>query len=352
VPLETPIYSAEGLIHFAAALLQRAGLPFDRAEVVARALVEADSMGHSTHGLQLLSPYLKQLEKDTMTKTGEPEIVHDHGAALTWDGNYLPGPWLIHRALDFGFERIEKHPVVTISIRRSHHIACLAAYLLRATERNLFMLLACSDPSGAFVAPYGGVRAVYTPNPIACGIPTSGDPILFDTSMSVTANGPVMRARDEKKKLPYPWLMDADGNLTDDPAMRDADPPATILPLGGLDAGYKGFALGLMIEAMTSALAGHGRADEPKRWGASVFLQLINPAAFGGTEVFLRETNWLAEACRQSPHRPGGPPVRLPGERALKLRREQLQNGVRLYPTIMPSLAPWADRFGLHLPEY
>jgi LDH2 family malate/lactate/ureidoglycolate dehydrogenase len=114
--------------------------------------------------------------------------------------------------------------------------------------------------------------------------------------------------------------------------------------------GYKGFALGLLVEALTAALGGHGRSDEPKQWGASVFLQVLDPAAFGGSARFIRETEWLAEACRTNPTKPGEPPVRLPGSRALQLRAEQLEKGVALYPGIMQTLEPWAEALGIPLP--
>src|SRR5438128_1906500 len=121
-------YSAGELVTFSTTLLQRAGLPQERATTVAEILVEADLMGHSTHGLQLLAPYLKELEAGSMATEGDPVVVADHGAAVTWDGRYLPGPWLVVKAIDLACERIREHPVVTVAIRHSHHIACLAAY--------------------------------------------------------------------------------------------------------------------------------------------------------------------------------------------------------------------------------
>jgi L-lactate dehydrogenase len=343
-------YAASELLAFARRLLARAGLSHDRSGIVAEILLEADLMGHTTHGLQLLAPYLQALEAGTMTKEGEPEVLADHSSAATWDGRYLPGPWLVVKAMDFAMERVRSHPVVTVAIRRSHHIACLAAYPKRATDKGLLMLLASSDPHTSGVAPYGGLQPIYTPDPLAAGIPTQGDPIIIDTSMSTTAMGMVTRLRQEGKRLPGAWLIDNLGNPTDDPNALFSEPPGSILPLGGMDAGYKGFALGLLVEALTSALAGHGRADEPSNWGASVFLQVIDPAAFGGLDRFTRETEWLAGASRSNPTKPGSPPVRLPGSRAIQLRAEQLENGVALYPTIMPALQSWAAQYGVSLP--
>jgi L-lactate dehydrogenase len=107
----------------------------------------------------------------------------------------------------------------------------------------------------------------------------------------------------------------------------------------------------LLVEALTSGLCGFGRASQPNNWGASVFLQIIDPEAFGGRQSFMNETEHLAESCRTTPTRPGDPPVRLPGSRALKLRQEQLHNGVRLYPAIIPPLKKCAEKYGFAFPK-
>ena len=83
-------YKSTALISFAVNLLQSAGLPSDKAKSVAEVLVEGDLLGHTTHGLALLAPYLAEVEKGSMRKEGGPTVVSDFPAALTWDGNRLP----------------------------------------------------------------------------------------------------------------------------------------------------------------------------------------------------------------------------------------------------------------------
>lgn len=345
-------FSADALRALATELLVRAGLATEQASCVASILVEGDLLGHSTHGLQLLTSYVRDAEAGRMATGREPTVISDRDSALTWDGHFLPGPWLVTKAIDAAFERLQRHPVVTVVIRRSHHIGCLAAYLSRATDRGCVMLLSCSDPSVASVAPFGAVAGRYTPNPIAAGFPTDGDPVLLDVSMSTTTNGLVARLQrtGAEVRLPGLWLVDNAGGASDDPAVMLAQPPGAILPLGGIDLGHKGFALGLLVEALTSALAGHGRADGETRWGATVFLQLIDPAGFAGLDAFRRETGWLAATCRQAPVAAGAAPVRLPGERALALRREQLEEGVALHPETVIAMAELARRFDLAMP--
>jgi L-lactate dehydrogenase len=342
--------AASALITFATSLLTAAGLDRAKAGAVAGILTEGDLLGHTTHGLALLAPYLADLEKGAMEKSGDPRVIADFPAAITWDGRRLPGPWLVLRALDLAVARARQNGTCTVVIRRSHHIACLAAYLQRVTDQGLMLLLTCSDPTVATVAPHGGRRGVFTPNPLAAAWPTAGDPVMLDVSMSITTNGLVKRRHTEKRPLDGEWLLDADGRPTRDPAVLFADPAGAILPIGGLDHGHKGYALGLLVEALTGGLAGHGRAEKAEGWTASVFLQVLDPALFGGAEAFKRETTHLADQCRTTPPRPGVERVRLPGEGGLRRRAAQLRDGVELYPGILTALAPWAQRYGVAPP--
>ncbi len=346
-----PRYHVQGLVDFARALLTASGLERDKADTVAAVLVEGDLLGHTTHGLQLLAPYLSELEKGMMAKEGEPKVIADYPAAVTWDGLRLPGPWLVVRALQLAAERARSQGTCAVVIRRCHHTACLAAYLRPITDQGLVALVTCSDPTCGGVAPHGGRRSLYTPDPLAAGWPTEGEPVILDISMSITTNGLSKRLYAEGGRFPGLWAVDGDGNPTDDPADLYGDNPGGLLPMGGLDHGHKGFALGLLVEALTSGLAGHGRADPAEGWSANVFVQVIDPALFGSREDFKRQTSWLADACRNTPARPGFDRVRMPGESGLRRRAEQLARGVELYPGVMATLAPWAEKLQVAVPS-
>lgn len=343
-------FSAAALTAFATALLREAGLAAAPAACVAATLVEGDLLGHDTHGLALLAPYVKEIENGAMATAGEPEVVSDRPAALVWDGRRLPGPWLVHRGIDVLLPRARELGTASLAIHHSHHIACLAAYLLRATKEGFLMVLSSLDPAVHSVAPFGGTRAVFTPNPIAAGIPTSGTPFLVDISASVTTNGMSNRLHKAGLQFDEAWMLDAEGRPSHDPAVLASDPPGTILPLGGLSAGHKGFGLAVLIEALTGGLSGFGRADPPAGWGATVFMSLYDPAAFGGQAAFRRQMDHIAEVCRSNPPRPGVEQVRMPGDRGMARRAQQLEHGVVLHPSIAPMLREAASRYGLPFP--
>ena len=80
--MNSPRYGADALTSFATALLDRAGMENDKSKVVAEILVEGDLLGHDTHGLQLLAPYLADIEKGELATHGQPRVIADLPAAV------------------------------------------------------------------------------------------------------------------------------------------------------------------------------------------------------------------------------------------------------------------------------
>ena len=126
-------YDKDEIQQFALNLLLASGMELEKAKVVCEILVEGDLMGHTTHGLQMLIPYLKSIEAKTMTLSGTYSILREPPSHLVMDGRFLPGPWLVCEALDWAAGRIQGQGVVSMCITQSHHIAALQAYLPRAT---------------------------------------------------------------------------------------------------------------------------------------------------------------------------------------------------------------------------
>ncbi len=343
-------YQVESLTHLAEQLFTAAGLEADKARCVARLLLIADMLGQRTHGIALCAPYIEQIDKGLMTTRGEPEVLRDSGSVVVWDGNYLPGPWLVSRALALAGERVATHGVVTFVIRRSHHIACLAALIKQATDRDLVAILSSSDPSAGFIAPYGGKEPLLTPNPIAIGYPASEAPVWIDVSTSITTVGMARQKSAANAEFDHPWLLDGDGQPTRDPHVLDAGAGGTLLPVGGREYGHKGFGLSLMVEMLTQGLAGFGRQDSEKRWGANVFLQVLDPDAFVGREAFLRQMDYLTDRCHANAPIDPANPVRLPGEMGQRRIRAAEASGLDLAPAVWDALTATAKRFAIALP--
>jgi LDH2 family malate/lactate/ureidoglycolate dehydrogenase len=266
-------------------------------------------------------------------------------AVSLWDALRLPGLWTTSLAVTEAVAKAQRLGLGAVALRRSHHIACLAAFLEAPARMGTLILVFSSDPGEARVAPHGGLTPVLMPDPIAAGIPRNPDPILIDVSTSITTMGLSGRARAEGKRLPGRWLQDAAGIATDDPNVLQTG--GSLLPVGGQDHGHKGFSLGLLVEALTQGLGGYGRADQPKDWGAAVTVLAVSPSRFAGDEAFLRQMNYLAAQCLAAKPRDPKVPVRLPGQLALQRKREAERDGVALHPGIAEKLAALAERLGV-----
>jgi L-lactate dehydrogenase len=341
----TPRYNPATLRAFTTALLIKAGVPEEAAVSTARGLVEADLYGHTTHGLAQLAGYVEEIESGAMAVDGRPAVVADHGAAACWDARRLPGLWTTELAVTEAVARAAKFGLAAITLRRSHHIACLAAFLEEPARQGTLLLVLSSDPGESKVAPHGGLTPVLMPDPIAAGIPRRPDPILIDVSTSITTLGMVGRSKNEGRKLGGLWLQDAEGKPSDDPNVVGAG--GTLLHVGGQDHGHKGFGLGLLVEALTQGLGGYGRADQPTDWGAAVTVLAIAPSRFAGEDAFLRQMDFTAELCLAAKPRDPQNPVRLPGQLAIAKKRQAEREGVALHPGIAEKLATLAVKYGI-----
>ena len=346
-------YSFASLQSFGTALFEAVGLPQDRAGTMTNVFLEADLLGFTTHGMNRISHNLGWLEKGISRQTGEPEILAETSNLFNWDANFLPGPWVMSQAIEQCIDKVKTAGVVSATIRRSQHIACLGAYCPQIAEAGYVALITCSTPNEHSVCAHGGIEPVFSANPIAFVAPAPGYPILFDISMCITAGGYVTRANREGKPLPGKFLKDRDGNATDDPGVFFDEPPGSIMPIGGESHGYKGYALTMMTEILSMALGGYGRANDTASSDGeanSVYIQMINPAAFGKQADFLAQAQAIKAMCENSHAKTGDEAVRVPGQRAWARRADQLKNGIELYPSIIEDLKPWADKLQVKLP--
>jgi LDH2 family malate/lactate/ureidoglycolate dehydrogenase len=336
---------------FGKELFVAAGMDVEKATTVAELLILTDCLGRRTHGLAMALNYLADIEKGNLQLTGEPLIIKDQGATVLWDGAYLPGLWLVKKAIDMAMPRATSLGVVTVAIRRSHHIGCLAALTKLAADNGFIAIIANSDPSGRRVAPYGGTEALFTPNPYAIGYPGPEHPVLIDMCASITTTSMTREKFAAGEQFEFAWLLDAQGRSTRDPAVLENTSPAGSLQLlGGQEYGHKGFGMALMVEALSQGLSGHGRKDEPKQWGGNVFLQLINPEFFAGNDAFVQQTDFLSKKSRENRPISATKPVRVPGDHAQLSLRRAMTEGLEYDEVTWRALSQAAARYRVTIP--
>jgi LDH2 family malate/lactate/ureidoglycolate dehydrogenase len=351
MPSMLQCYKYQDLLAFLTSLFKGAGVPGAQAATLAGTFTEADLLGFPTHGLNRVASNLGWLESGETRPLAQPTTLVDTGPVINWDANYMPGPVVMSQALDLVCNRARQFGQATMVIRRAQHIACLATYLMKAVEQHLVIQIICSSPADRCISAFGGSEPIFSPNPVAFGAPASDVPVLIDMSLSIVAEGRVAGAQREGVQMSSACLKDNQGEVSSDPSDYWSDPRGSIMPIGGLDHGHKGYGLTLWSELLCQALGNYGRADELE-FGEenSVIIQVFDPSVFGSLEGFVRESDYLTRQCRHSRVRDGDEAVRVPGDRAMALRTEQLENGVTIADAVMIDLAAWAKKYNTPMP--
>lgn len=345
-------FSADAILEFATRVLGQAGASHQIAAATAKYLLEGDLLGYRTHGLKRLYFNAKLLQSGAALGSGEIEILSQRAAVASWDAHFLPGPFVASQAVEKAAAMAREAGSGTIIVRRAQHVASLAAYLQIATSQGLYVSLMCSTPAQASVAPYGGCQPVFSPNPFAMGVPTSTQPVLLDMSFSMTAAGKVRQFWERSERLPWNALITDEGKLTDDPKAYIEQQQAAILPLGGADLGYKGYGLCLFSELWTMALSNYGRIQGAGDGESNtLWVHVLDPVAFGDPQQAREVADDLLKRCQQSKAIDPANPVRIPGQRALAQKAEQLVQGVWFDQATVGRLQRAAERFATPLPQ-
>ena len=211
------MFTRSRLMKFCTSVLIKLRMDEEKANHTSDILIEADLMGHSTHGVRLLPLYIKDIEAGNMVVTGQEEIIKDTGGCLTIDGKNLPGIWLTKKALSLSTERAKLYGTSTTLIKNSHHNGALAAYMLPIVNKGFVPIIKSSVPSSATVAPFGGTKALLTPDPMALAFPTNNEPVIIDISASITTNNMIADKISKNEFFDFNCLLTSEGVPTNDP---------------------------------------------------------------------------------------------------------------------------------------
>ena len=315
-------------------IFARLAVPADECEILATTLMEASLSGYDSHGIMRVPKYVDGIAAGTMIPGAEFRIVRQTAASALVDAGFGLGPVTATRAMRLAGEMARQEGIGCVSTCNSNDVARLGSYVLEPAAAGQLALLMVNDAGGGpSVVPWGGVQPFMSTNPIAAGIPRGGaeEPIVIDVSTGTVAFGKLRMAANQGEAVPEGWLVDTQGQPTTDPNTFFADPQASaLLPLGGLQTGYKGYALGMLVDILAGALGGAGcsTGGEIGREGNGIFLMVVDPARFGSPEAFTAAVDGLVAGIKGSRRAPGVDEITVPGERAARERAARERDGI------------------------
>lgn len=326
-----PTFTADTLVSLSRKLFEAAGVPADDARVVATSLVDANLCGHDSHGVMRVPQYLDFLRKGTYKPVAAFTVISETPAVLAVDADWGLGQPQAYRLLDRLVPKAKALGVAAGTLRNCGHVGRLGEYAEYAARHKMALFASVnSHGAGRRVAPPGGTEGRIGTNPICFGAPTSTDPVVLDFGTSAAAEGKVRAQLQKKQPCPEGWLIDHAGNPCTDPNALYAEPRGSLVPFGGPQA-YKGFGLGLLLDLLCGGLSG-GACSNPTfplagQGNAGVFV-LFDPAKFGGSDHFIKESDGLTAYVRSCPTAAGAGAITLPGDPERNAKAKRLADGI------------------------
>ena len=326
-----PNFTAEELTAVCLNIFQELNIPAAEAEVVTRSMVDANRVGHDSHGVIHLPKYVRELEAGLIQPGAPTETLHESASIAVLDGNWGFGPVIATRAVELAIQKAKQTDVSSVAVSRCNEVGRLGGYVCLAADAEMIGLLVTNDHGGGTcVAPHGGIEGRLSTNPLACAVPIEGrDPIVLDMSTSVVASGKIRVKQHENEALPDGWLIDAEGASTTNPDDFYGTPPASLLPFGGPVSAHKGFGLSIIVDILAGALTGAGCSQsEDARVGNGLFVFVINVASFRGFPGFSAEIERFIGYLKSAKRTAGFDTIRVPGERGWQAQRKREQEGI------------------------
>jgi hydroxycarboxylate dehydrogenase B len=347
-----PSFSPPTLTQFASELLIRGGVGADEARPIAESLVGANLRGHDSHGVMRIPDYLERVAQGQVVPGAPLKAIKQSATLLVADGGWGFGQTQARRLTERLIGKARESGVALGTLIQAGHIGRLGEYCEQAAEAGLVsMVMVNTHGYAKRVAPPGGKAPRLGTNPLAIGVPRAEGPLVLDFGTSATAEGKVRVRKLAGQLCPDGWLLDCEGRPTNDPHTLYADPPGSILPMGGQQA-YKGFGLALMVEIFAGALSGGVtvRDKPPGHNGNCVFMMLADPAQLGGYAHFAAEVEQLTAYVRDCPRIEGVKEIQLPGDPERRALAERLAHGIPLDDGNWSQLTALAERLGVPVP--
>lgn len=300
-----------------------------------RAMIHASLVGVDSHGVRLTGHYCKMLGGGRLNKDPQLKVESRGAGSAMVHGDDGLGYYAAYKAVEVGIDLARQAGVGAVGIKHSSHLGAAGAYALAGAEQG-FVTFATTN-TDSMVALYDGAQKFHGTNPLAFAAPVpNARPWLLDMATSSIPLNRVLLHRSLDKELPEGVAATPDGQPTTDPHAADM-----LLPLGGLDYGYKGAALAGVATLFSALLTGttldpdfipmYGGDDISTPRNMGHFVLVIDPDKFAGRAVFAAAIGSYLESLRGSRVREGGR-VMAPGDREWEEMDRRKAEGIPVDP--------------------
>lgn len=232
------------------------------------------------------------------------------------DGGDNLGYLVAHQASELAISKALQAGIALVGAHNTWYTGMLSYYAEMATARDLVIVIASN--ATPWVAPYGGSEARFGTNPICFGFPSNENPVIWDIGTSEIIHAQVLLARRLGNPLPPAVAYDAAGEPT-------TDPTQALVGAFAAWGGHKGSGLGIAVQLLGAMAGSPVLPDELHDFGFVAVA--IQPDLLGPLDEFKQKVSDYAEAVRNTRPLDAATPVRMPFDRSIAHRQEQLHRG-------------------------
>jgi LDH2 family malate/lactate/ureidoglycolate dehydrogenase len=351
MPLATHV-SLDRLASFIDAAMQALGVPTADAAIIGKLMAEADLQGSEGHGVFRLPQYARRIRAGGVNVRPGIRIAEERAAMAVIDGDNGMGHLVMKKAAELAIAKARVSGIAWVGSRFSNHAGPASLYARMPLAHDMIGLYYAVGNAN-HLPPWGGLDMLLSTNPVAAAFPAKDElPIIIDMATTVAAYGKVKTKAQRGEMLPEGWMIDREGKPLLDPKRSD---DGFLLPLGGMQAGYKGFGLALMIGLLAGTLNGAAMGSEVidfNKDSSSVTntgqaIIAIDPGAFGDPDMFRTRVDQLIRELRGSARMPGVEQIRMPGDQSHAYRLERAKNGIPIPAPLCAELEKLAHSLGV-----
>lgn len=325
---------------FARELCEKAGLPPDDADLMAKLQVQTDLRGVHSHGTRALPGYLNQVLEGNLNPKPELQIVTEGPSYVVINGDNGMGHLASTLAMETAIEKAKTTGIATAGVHNAGHFGAAACYALMATENRMIGFSTTNTGRPSVAAP-GSAEAVVGNNAMCYALPSGqGHPIVLDMACGVSSWGKIGTHRMYGEQIPEGWLLDESGQPSADPNQGSLLAPA---------AGARGYGLALIMGILAGPLSGGMMTITKSTTTSEHFFIAINIECFTDYDLFISDVNQGIEAIHNAKTVDGVEQVYLPGEIEWNNYNKWIESGIPIHIDHLRSLANIAEKLDINI---
>ena len=232
------------------------GLSSNHANISAKAIINAELLGATSHGLSRLKMYCDRIKKKLINSKPKIKIKNISKSITSIDADNSIGFVAADVGIKKAISNAKKTGIGLVGINNSGHYGLSGYYIEQAVNTNLIGVCFTNAPPA--LAPHGSRKKLFGTNPICFGTPTSSKiPFILDTSVSMINRGKIRVAAKLNKKIPKGVALDKFGNPTINAkeALKGVQ-----LPMGD----FRGSGLAWMVDILSGVFTGGNHGGKVK----------------------------------------------------------------------------------------